>query len=405
MTRYGANVRKTPEWMAAHKLFGELQGQAWFTILGGNNTKAVLSPEESDRALEEIVTVCPEYFPVWFHRGISMLKMGKTGEGERFMDKGFDLMAAVIEDEEEFGELLSGTVETLEKLLRYDLAARYLEKAIRLFPDTVTYYDDLAFYLLKPPREDMAGALRMQEKALEMDPDNDIFINNMGWVCLMMGDFKKAENYFQKAVAFDIDNAAAFENMDILEYMQKHRLNYFEYLVRPVDNNALHELTAEGDPAEVGDICRDYNADRSDAFKIHHLRKKTLRPHEILATLELLNIFMTAAEGAVGDNIFLYEKTDEFQRHSRRIFRDLVINHDIVDGEFLADIGDMVKVFYDFLREVKLVGPDQFRRFTDHLKPLISEFSHKAEEYGRLCEDGMGDEEELEKAVERLFGV
>ena len=407
MTRYGANVRNTREWLAAHNRFSELQGKAWFTILGGTNTNAMLSPDESDRVMEEIVTVCPEYFPVWFHRGISMLKMGKTAEGERFMDRGFDLMAAVIEDEEEFGDLLSGTVETLEGLLRYDLAARYLERAVRLFPDTASFYDDLAYSLLQPPREDNAGALRMQEKALELDPDNDIFINNLGWIYLVTGDFKKADIYFQKAAAFNIDNEAVFENMDILEYMAKHRLSYFEYLVRPVDNRALHDLMAEGGAAEVSALCRDYNDDRLAAFKIHHLRKKTLSPHEILAALELLDIFMAALEDAANaakEDMFLYEKTDLFQRYSRVIFRDLVVGHEIMNREFLEDIGNSAKVFYEFLRDVKLVTPDQFKRFTDQLKLLIPEFSQKAGEYSRLCEDRTQTEEELEKAAQRLFG-
>lgn len=400
----GANVRKTPEWLEANQRYNALQGQAWFTILGGDNARALLSPEESDRVMEEIVTVCPQYFPVWFHRGISMLRMGKTAEGDRFMEKGFDFMAGIIEDEEEFANLLNGTVETLEKLLRYDMAARYLERTIRLFPDTASFYDDLAYYLLQPPREDKAGALRMQEKALEMDPDNDIFINNMGWVYLMAGDFKKAEIYFQKAVEFNIDNEAAFENMVILEYMHKHRLNYFEYLVRPADNNELQRLTEEGDPEDATNLCWNYNDDRLSAFKIHHLRKKTLPPHEIISHLEFLHIFMWAVENEVSEAILLYETTDLIQRYSRVIFRDLTTRYETVNRGFLEDIGDSVRVFYDFLREVKLVTPDQFKRFTDHLKPLISEFSQKAKEYSRLCEDETRTEEDLEKAAERLFG-
>ncbi len=404
MGRPDANITKTPGWPAANRRYNELQNRPGASIWGESSTPG-LSPGELDAAFDEILTVCPEYFPVWFHRGEALLRIGKTAEGEGFMDKGFDYMTAVIEDEEEYGEILYGTVEILEKLLRYDLAARYLEKAIRLFPDTVSYYDDLAFYLLQPPGEDKAGALRMQEKALEMDPDNDIFINNMGWVYLMMGDFKKAERYFQKAVEFNIDNQGAFENMDIAEYMAKHRLNYFEYLVRPVDNKELHRLTAGGDTEEVERLCRDYNDDRPAAFKIHHLRKKTLPPHEIITTLELVKTFMGAANEAVSGELLLWEKTDLIQRHSRDIFRGLVIGFGIVDAGPLEDIGGAVTVFYDFLREVKRVTADQFKRFTGHLKPVISEFSHKAGEYSRLCEDGMRSEEELEKAVVRLFGV
>lgn len=405
MGRSKSNIMNTSEWLAANQQYHELQGLGGFTILGGSSTKKMLSPEESDRALEAIVTVCPEYFPVWFHRGEAMLRDGKSAEGKKFMDRGFDYMASILEDEEAFSDMLQGTVENLEKLLRYDVAAGLLEKAVRLFPDTVSFYDDLAFYLLQPPMEDKARALRMQEKTLEMDPDNDIFINNLGWVYLQMGDFKKAELYFQKAMEFNIDNQGAFENMDIAEYMHKHRLSYFEYLVRPADMKELNQLVAEGDPEEAEERCRDYNADRLRAFKTHHLRNKTLPPHEILANHDRVKIFMAAAGGAVTEYLFLYEATDLFQRHSRQIFRSLVIEYDILDGGFLEDICGSVTVFYDFLREMTRITTDQLKRFTDHLKPLIAEFSNKANEYSRLCEDGVRDEEEREEAIERIFGV
>ncbi|MCP5106026.1 MAG: tetratricopeptide repeat protein [bacterium] len=314
-----------------------------------------------------------------------------------------------MDNEEEFEKILASRVENLEKLLRYDLAARYLEKAIRVFPDTVSYYDDLAFALLQLSVPDKTGALRMQLKALEMDPDNDFFINNLGWVYLMMGNYKDAEAHFQKAMEFDPDNPSPFKNMDAAEYMHKHRLNYFEYLVRPADMRELRELMKERHVEDVIALCGEYNADRVEAFKIHHLRKKALPPHEILNALQLVEYFMNEVAKAAEDEVyydenefFLYDNIDLFYKKSRKLFYWFIVSSDIVDGQFLEEVGHALKVFYDFLSGAKLVSSD---RFTEHLASITSEFAGKLEEYHRLRHDVTLEEDDRETAIDRLFRV
>ena len=51
--------------------------------------------------------------------------------------------------------------------LRCDLAAKYMAKATRLFPDSAEYFDDLAFYIIQQPegnKSDVSGVLGWSER-------------------------------------------------------------------------------------------------------------------------------------------------------------------------------------------------------------------------------------------------
>ncbi|MCP5104581.1 MAG: hypothetical protein GY950_14440, partial [bacterium] len=77
MTRYGSDVRKSPEWRTAENLFQELHTWSVFSIVGAS-PMAGTSPEELDHQLAEILEICTRYFPVWFHRAESMMRFGKS---------------------------------------------------------------------------------------------------------------------------------------------------------------------------------------------------------------------------------------------------------------------------------------------------------------------------------------
>ncbi len=405
MARNGPDARKASEWWKAHQFYSQLYPpHSVFSIVGVGFMPGP-EAEEIDQELKNILDGCPVYFHAWFQRGENMLRIGRNSEGEGFIEKAFNYMVEILEDEEEFKQTLSHRMENLEKLLRYDLAAKYMEKATRIFPNTADYYDDLAFYILQLTKRHKTEALRMQEKALEIEPDNDYFINNLGWVHLMMGNFREAERYFQKAMEFNPDNPGAFKNMDTLEYMAKHRLNYFEYLVRPADMKELNELLGDGEFEEVAGLCREYNIDRKDAFKIHCLKKNTLPPHEILNTLQPFETFMNEAEKIAEGKIFLYENIDLLYKELKSFVYQFITGCDYIEEPLLHDLSRSLTVFYNFLHEAKLVTQSQYKLLIERIRFLIAEFSRKAGEYNRIRQDVNLEEAERGKAIEELFGL
>jgi hypothetical protein len=404
MSGYGPGARKTPEWREAEGRYNQLHLSPSFTIIGVSPMPG-FTYEDLDRELGEILEVCPRYFPALFLRGEYMLRMGKTSEGESLIDRACDFLVEIVDHEEEFKQKLSFRIENLEKLLRYDLAARCLERAVRAFPDTADFYDDLAFCLLQFPGGDKNRALRMQQHAIEIDPDNDYYINNLGWVHLVMGNLRDAEDCFRKAMEFNIDHPGAFKNLDMAEYMREHRLSYFEYLLRPADMKELDMLLEGGEHEEAAELCRDYNADRVDAFKIHHLGKGALPPHELLNILQPLETFMNAVEEAADNEILLYENIKLWCEKSNEYFIQFVLESDDVEEMFLEDLQRSLTVFYEFLRDMKVVDAARHKQFMTCVIPLIGTLSAKMEELHRLRLDVTLNEEEREKSIEQLFGI
>ena len=404
MSAYGPETRKSPEWREAEVRFNQLHLSSSFTIIGVSPMPGV-SFEELDREVEEILEVCPRFFPALFHRGEYLLRAGKIAEGEKFIDRACDALAEIVENEQEFRQKLSFRIENLEKLLRYDLAARCLEKAVRLFPDTPEFYDDLAFCLLQFPSQDKNRALRMQQQAIEIDPDDDFFINNLGWVYLVMGNFKEAEMCFRKAMDFNIDHPSAFKNLDMVEYMQEHRMDYFHYLLRPADLKELDMLLEERAGEEAAELCADYNADRVEAFKIHHLEKGTLPPHEILNILQPFEMFMNWLGEEAQNEIFLFENIKLWHEKAGQYFIQFIFSSDSIEELFLEDLKRSLTVFYDFLLEMDVLTAAGHKQYLDNVIPLMGKLAAKMDEFHRLRLDVTLDEGEREESIRRLFGI
>jgi tetratricopeptide (TPR) repeat protein len=399
-----SDTRKTQSWKDADREYSRFHSWNVFSIFGATMVTGN-TPEELDQELAGIIEACPEYFPAWFHRGEYMLRNGENAKGEDFIEKAFDHMINIIENEEEFNRAFSGRIDNLEKLLRYDLAVKYLEKAIRIFPDTARYYDEIAFYTLYLPDRDNSTALGRQLEALEIDPDNDYFINNLGWIYLMMGNFHDALEHFQKSLRFNPDNSTACENLEIAEYMAEHRINYFEYLVRPVAMGSLNELLDAVDFEGLSELCHLYKADRREAFKIHHLKNKFLSPHEILNILQPLQIFMNTLEKRVEGEIFLYENMELIHNKFKYLLFQFLLITNNIDELMLDSIGRSLIVFYDFLRESKLVNDNRYKQFAKDISTLIKEFSGKIDDFYSARHDVTLSEQDRRENIRRLFGI
>lgn len=404
MARNSRNPRKTPEWREAENWFNQLHTMPVFSIMGGSMMPGP-DADVLDSKLENLLVACPSYFPAWFYRGEYMIRIGKIAEGDKYIEKGFDQMAEVLDDEEEFERVLYQRIENLEKLLRYDLTAKLMEKAIRLYPDTPSYYDDLAYYILQLPDRENSEALRLQEKAIEIDQDDDCFINNLGWIHLMMGNSKDAERYFQKALEFNLDNPGALKNLDTAEYMREHKLNYIEYLLRPAGLDEINRLREAVDFKGAAELCREYNADRLDAFKFISLQNKTILPHEILDVLQPFRFFMNKVEQMAEEDIFLYENIDMLCDKFKLFLYRFIITAEFIEEQLLTEINRSLTLFYDFLRDGKLINGDQQKRFSDQANSSISEFSRKIADYNRIRHDINLEEMEREQAIEELFGI
>lgn len=362
MSENGQDLRKTKEWRDAERLFKEkTPTRRSFSLFGMGMVN-----NDTDNRLDQIEAICPYYYPVLFLRGEYMLRVGMDPEGEEYIEKAFESIFDIIDDEEEFIHEIPAETENLAKLLRYDLASKYMEKAVTLFPESAALYDYLAYYLLQQPGIDKQQVLENQEKALELEPDNDYFINNLGWIYMIYGEHEKAMELFRKAIDYSSDEHPDTENMDIAEYMQEHGINYLQYLLRPADMDEIRGLVKHHAVEEITDLCNLYNTDRLTAFKQYHVHNKTLPIPKILNTVHFVEAFLEAVNRNIDEDsftiedIFLFDHVTNFSHKTRNFIEAFIEKNDRVEDPLQSVIFDALDTLYTFMRDQGGITPQLY---------------------------------------------
>ncbi|MGE5341805.1 MAG: tetratricopeptide repeat protein [Candidatus Omnitrophota bacterium] len=363
--------RDAQEWWEADSAYNLLRSHLWpsFSILG-TGSERITPGAEIDRQLKYILDDCPWYYPALFDRGEFLLRMGSNRDGEELVEKAFQIMREMLRDDEEFEAVLTQWTEVLGHILRYDLAAHYMERALTWFPETAIFYDHLAFYRLQLPERDKDHIVAIQQKALELDGENDYFISNLGWIYLVMNDYEKAGDYFHEARR-NRENAGAEENLQIVAYMTTHRVTYIDYLLRAADRDSLKTYFNAGAYEDIKQMYREYNADRLEAFKTHYLQNNILPPHRILRIIQSSEAFATIMEQATSsDEFFFYENIDLIIDKSRDFILRPFIKKSEEDSEtesLSEAIFESLPIFYHFLMEMNRITEDQYNRFKERM--------------------------------------
>jgi Tfp pilus assembly protein PilF len=364
------------------------------------------TPDEVDRELEDILKKCPEYFPALIRRGGYQLSIGKVSLGEELLDRGFDYMKDIL-NEEEFKEVINQFLAKLEDLLRYDLVVKYLKRAIEIYPQNADFYEDLGLSMIKANIGDANDVIKNHEKALELAPGDSNFLNNYGWSLVLLRDFKKAEGYFKESLKVDPQNTYPQRNLDILKYMRGHKIKtFFDYLVRPVDLKNIRDLMdsdEESDYEKAEKMCKEYNSDRIIAFCEYYLKKGKFQPHQIVGLKNTFNVFIDFVESVVADSYFLYDDLNTITFHFKSIMHKFIFKFKDVDDGLLLDVYDSLKAFYKFLSELNLVEDMEYNDFVKEITCLKEELFHKMHEYNKIRHDPGLSDEEKEKIREELF--
>lgn len=87
-----------------------------------------------------------------------------------------------------------------ERAGNHETAATQFEHCLKLSPDNADAMNYLG-YMWADRGENLQRARELIEAALKAEPDNDAFLDSMGWVLFKLGDIPGAIGYLQKAVA------------------------------------------------------------------------------------------------------------------------------------------------------------------------------------------------------------
>ncbi|MCK9266548.1 tetratricopeptide repeat protein [bacterium] len=120
-----------------------------------------------------------------------------------------------------------------DKLDMYDKMEEEMKKALELEPDNALTLNYLGYsYLLKDIN--LQEALSMIKKACSIEPDNGAFLDSLGWAYYKLGNFKRAKGYLEQAVLLEND-AEVYEHLGLLYFELKEYNKSLLWLIKAYD--------------------------------------------------------------------------------------------------------------------------------------------------------------------------
>jgi tetratricopeptide (TPR) repeat protein len=394
MTTSKKHPKHTDAWKAAEWDYESLQAEAMMPFLGRPP-----SSDEITEQLADIVRACPKFYPAVLELGLRKLADGGGAAGEQRISEGFQLLLELA-DPKQLDDELDALIEHLENLWRYDLSRRCLEVAVERHPRKAALRDSLARALAE--LEDLEGAVQQVSQAVAFAPRNPCFRANLGLYHLMAGNADEARLHLTAAQRRDPDNEAIQGNLKIADYISEHGGDFFDYLLRPVDEDEFKRLDDEGDVEALDARSASYNSSRLEAFARSLARDTDKRP-QCAKTMNTLMKFLSFVERVANMAGFLYERLAFVHTHFDAIMHKFIFKFGDVDRQMIEDICGCLVEYYGFLARSCLVSTSHFKRFQrtvrERKKPLIE----KMKRYNQIRHDDDLPEHEKEAIREELF--
>ncbi len=206
-----------------------------------------LFSDEREIAIEQLRRVTeldPDDNNAWIYAGEAYFQEGEytnaielLSEGVEKHEDDFDLYFLLglsynrIDDLEQASEYIGRAVEirpddvnALSMLaLTYDSKEEYTtsdslyEVTLSLEPDNHLVLNNYS-YSMAEREKDLDRALEMSQRAVEQRPENDAYLDTLGWIYFKLGDLAKAKQYVRKAIDVGSESAVVHDHMGDIYY-------------------------------------------------------------------------------------------------------------------------------------------------------------------------------------------
>ena len=171
------------------------------------------SIQEPDRAIEDN-EMAILYSPNDSIKYDFILNRGAYYEMKRDFQKAYEDYVTVLKFDSVNQAALTNIATVLDELGKADKAIEYLEKVIRLYPDFVGGYGNLAFQYQQ--QGDYKKALEYNNKVLELDSNQPLAYNNRGFVKYKLGELKGALEDVNYSLKLYPSNSFAYKNRALI---------------------------------------------------------------------------------------------------------------------------------------------------------------------------------------------
>jgi len=228
-------------------------------------------------ALRRSIECKPTYAPAILSLGSVEYQLGMRTAGREL----FRSLLSLPKDTPDLCEIIDEAGSFLIQIGAYKDGLALYRSAVGLFPAVAVLYQGLG--CCAGHEQCHEEAIAASERALLLAPDNQEFVNDLGWCLLSAGRVEEAHGILEQAASMDPSDELARENLRICEERQKKSLpNVFEK--KSAVAGTAKSITADdirGLPGLTRTACNDLLARQPttvrQALRIHGIGRKTTR--------------------------------------------------------------------------------------------------------------------------------
>lgn len=188
----------------------------------------------------------------------ALYKIGDIHSERGNTEKAMQAYEMALKINPDHGDAHEGLALLLLNKRKYDEARNHLTKA-EVNGATINWRVYNSLGVISDLENDYRQAIIYYQKALALQPELPLILNNIGYSRYMLGDLDGAEKYYRKAVQNDKSFARAWRNLGLIYARQE---NYEEAISAFIQVENLHEAYND-----IGYICMlDGRHDISEAF-------------------------------------------------------------------------------------------------------------------------------------------
>ena len=199
---------------------------------------------EVAKVLESALRVAPDDFRVNFFLGIAYTRLQRTADAIRVLDHARTLNPKDVNAIIQLALVYDG-------LKVYEETDRLYEEALALDPGNHLVLNNYS-YSLAERSMNLDQAYEMATKAVAAQPDNQSYLDTLGWIHFRMGHYNEAERYVREAIEKGEPNAVLHEHLgDIYSRLddRERALEQWNIALRlDASNTALREKIEHGTP-------------------------------------------------------------------------------------------------------------------------------------------------------------
>jgi len=160
-------------------------------------------------ALERTLQLNPSYSPAILSMGSVKYQLGQNRKGREL----FHSLVSLPMETPELAEILDEAGSFLIEIEAYKDGLELFREAAGKFPCVAALHQGLACCAGHQSLHD--EAVSASQRALELEPDNQEHVNDLGWSLFEAGRVKEAEQVLRRAVTMDPSDDLARENLRV----------------------------------------------------------------------------------------------------------------------------------------------------------------------------------------------